>query len=102
MDIPQALLWINGQTRKANTNETFEVHNPLTKKLVSISASATSEDCKDAVEAAAHAFASWEQVNSAEGRTWRGTTIITTGTPGTPAAKAANSTHRFLLPPKIT
>ncbi|TDL25407.1 ALDH-like protein [Rickenella mellea] len=66
MDIPRALLWINGRTRAASTNHTFEVHNPLRKKIVSVCASATSEDCKDAVEAAAHAFTTWEQVNPAE------------------------------------
>jgi len=56
-------LYIDGQWRPSSKNETFEVHNPQSNKVVGISASASSQDCKDAVEAAARAFTTWEHVS---------------------------------------
>ncbi|KLO14001.1 aldehyde dehydrogenase [Schizopora paradoxa] len=53
-------LWIGGQQRLASDGATFEVLNPHDRKVVSVSASASSQDCKDAVEAAQKAFLTWE------------------------------------------
>ncbi|KAL5498738.1 hypothetical protein ACEPAH_2093 [Sanghuangporus vaninii] len=62
-------LWINGQRRLASDRSTFEVRNPLSKKVVAISASATSQDCKDAAEAAGKAFDAWERTPASQKRT---------------------------------
>ncbi|KAL5476695.1 hypothetical protein ACEPAI_2881 [Sanghuangporus weigelae] len=61
-------LWINGQRRPASDGGTFEVRNPLTKDVVITSASATSQDCKDAAEAAGRAFDAWERTPAAQKR----------------------------------
>jgi len=53
-------LWINGQKKLASDGATFKVHNPHDRKIVTVSASASSQDCKDAVEAAHKAFLTWE------------------------------------------
>jgi acyl-CoA reductase-like NAD-dependent aldehyde dehydrogenase len=53
-------LWINGQQRAASDGATFEVRNPQSGKVVFVSASATSDDCKAAVHAAGEAFKTWE------------------------------------------
>jgi len=53
-------LWIGGQKKLASDSATFEVHNPHDRKIVTVSASASSQDCKNAVEAAQRAFATWE------------------------------------------
>lgn len=53
-------LWIRGQQRPASDGATFEVRNPQSHKVVSVSASATSDDCKAAVQAAGEAFKTWE------------------------------------------
>ncbi|THH08411.1 hypothetical protein EW145_g2724 [Phellinidium pouzarii] len=60
MAMTEVPLWINGQRRSASDLGTFEVRNPLSGKVVGSSASATSQDCKDAVEAAGKAFETWE------------------------------------------
>jgi acyl-CoA reductase-like NAD-dependent aldehyde dehydrogenase len=39
-------LWINGQRREASDGKTFDVRNALTGEVVSVSASASSQDCK--------------------------------------------------------
>lgn len=39
-------LWIDGVPKSSSTNETFNVFNPLSKKLVSVAASATLKDCR--------------------------------------------------------
>jgi acyl-CoA reductase-like NAD-dependent aldehyde dehydrogenase len=57
---PFTPLYIDGQFRPSSTNESFEVRHPLSKDVVGISASASSQDCKAAVEAAATAFLTWE------------------------------------------
>lgn len=46
MSVPKAALWINGQRRFASDDGTFEVRNFVTKELVGIAASATSQDCQ--------------------------------------------------------
>jgi acyl-CoA reductase-like NAD-dependent aldehyde dehydrogenase len=66
--LPFTPLSIDGQPRPSSTNETFEVRNPYSSKVVGTAASATSQDCKDAVEAAAKAFVTWERKNLYEKR----------------------------------
>ncbi|KAI5118594.1 hypothetical protein M0805_004169 [Coniferiporia weirii] len=68
MAFAEVPLWVNGQRRSASDKATFEVRNPLNNKVVGISASATSQDCKDAVEAAGKAFESWENTPAAQKR----------------------------------
>jgi acyl-CoA reductase-like NAD-dependent aldehyde dehydrogenase len=66
--MPFVPLYIDGQWRPASTDETFEVRNPQSNKVVGTSASASSQDCKDAVEAAAKAFTTWEHVSLSQRR----------------------------------
>ena len=61
MSTPFTPLLINGQFRPSSGGKSFEVHNPYSGELVGTAASATSQDCKDAVEAAGKAFQSWEK-----------------------------------------
>jgi len=56
---PLSQLYINGQFVPASNGETFEVRNPYSGKVVTESASASSADCKAAVDAAAEAFKTW-------------------------------------------
>ncbi|KAF9564492.1 ALDH-like protein [Agrocybe pediades] len=65
---PIAQLYINGQFVPASNGETFEVRNPYSGKVVTVSASATSADCKAAVDAAAEAFKTWERTTLATRR----------------------------------
>ncbi|KAL0958043.1 hypothetical protein HGRIS_000219 [Hohenbuehelia grisea] len=53
-------LIIAGQHRPASTQETFDIRNPYTRKVVGTSASASSQDCNDAITAAADAYKIWE------------------------------------------
>ncbi|KIM85571.1 hypothetical protein PILCRDRAFT_816768 [Piloderma croceum F 1598] len=66
--MPFTPLYIDGQWRPSSTDETFEVRNPQSNKVVGTSASASSQDCKDAVEAAARAFTTWEHVGLSQRR----------------------------------
>ncbi|KAI9442980.1 aldehyde dehydrogenase [Lactarius indigo] len=59
-DVPFIPLLINGERRPASTGATFEVRNPHTGALASISAAASSDDCRAAIEAAQQAFPAWE------------------------------------------
>ncbi|KAH9073435.1 aldehyde dehydrogenase [Lactarius deliciosus] len=59
-DVPFTPLLINGERRPASTGATFEVRNPHTGVLASISAAASSDDCRAAIEAAQRAFPAWE------------------------------------------
>ncbi|KAH9944794.1 Aldehyde/histidinol dehydrogenase [Amylocystis lapponica] len=63
MTIPFTPLVIDGQDRHASTGKAFEVRNPHSGDVVGLAASASSEDCKDAVDAAARAFCTWEHVS---------------------------------------
>ncbi|PAV19094.1 aldehyde dehydrogenase [Pyrrhoderma noxium] len=54
-------LWIDGKPRLSSDGGTFDVINPLNKEKASISASASLQDCKEAVEAAGRAFPTWEK-----------------------------------------
>ncbi|KAI0358014.1 aldehyde dehydrogenase [Trametes cingulata] len=60
MTVPNTSLFINGEWRPSSTGATFEVRNPANGKVVGTAASASEEDCKAAIEAAALAFQSWE------------------------------------------
>ncbi|KAF5356532.1 hypothetical protein D9758_008271 [Tetrapyrgos nigripes] len=57
---PFTPLFINGGEVSSSTGETFEVRNPYTQEVVTISASASNEDCLAAVTAAGNAFKTWE------------------------------------------
>ncbi|KAH9920911.1 Aldehyde/histidinol dehydrogenase [Fomitopsis serialis] len=58
---PFAPLFIDGQARPASGDAKYEVHNPYSGELVSYAASASSKDCRDAVDAAVRAFPAWEK-----------------------------------------
>ncbi|EMD38802.1 hypothetical protein CERSUDRAFT_151449 [Gelatoporia subvermispora B] len=61
MSIPFTSLYIGGQYRPASDGGTYEVRNPHSQQVVGTAAAATSQDCKDAVDAAHKAYLSWEQ-----------------------------------------
>jgi len=52
-------LWIGGKWRKSSDSQRFDVIDPATEKTVASVASATVDDAKAAVDAAAGAFAAW-------------------------------------------
>ncbi|KAJ7636930.1 Aldehyde/histidinol dehydrogenase [Roridomyces roridus] len=54
-------LFIDGKETPASDNATFEVFSTTASGVVGTSASASSADCKAAVEAAGRAFKTWEQ-----------------------------------------
>lgn len=54
-------LIINGVSRPSSTGTTFPVHNPLTGKVLHNAHSASAQDCREAVDAAATAFKEWKE-----------------------------------------
>ncbi|PCH35810.1 aldehyde dehydrogenase, partial [Wolfiporia cocos MD-104 SS10] len=68
MSIPFVPLYINGQAKPASTDAAFDVHNPYSNEVVTRAASASRQDCQDAVAAAVQAFRSWEHSLLAERR----------------------------------
>ncbi|OSX58877.1 hypothetical protein POSPLADRAFT_1151703 [Postia placenta MAD-698-R-SB12] len=60
MSVPFTSLYINGSECPASSQASFDVCNPFSGKLVTRAASASSEDCRRAVDAAADAFRTWE------------------------------------------
>ncbi|KAJ7698589.1 Aldehyde/histidinol dehydrogenase [Mycena rosella] len=58
---PFTPLFIDGQQVPASDKATFEVYNASAGAAVGLSASASSADCKAAVEAAGRAFQTWEK-----------------------------------------
>ncbi|HXF55958.1 MAG TPA: NAD-dependent succinate-semialdehyde dehydrogenase [Hyphomicrobiaceae bacterium] len=52
-------LWIAGQWRRSSDNQRFEVIDPATENTIATVASASAEDAKAAVDAAAGAFEGW-------------------------------------------
>jgi len=58
--VPFTSLLIDSEFRPSVSDKSFEVYNPYSGIAVGLAASATSEDCKDAVEAAGNAFVAWE------------------------------------------
>jgi acyl-CoA reductase-like NAD-dependent aldehyde dehydrogenase len=63
-NVPFTHLLINGERRSASTGATFEVRNPHTGALASTAASASSDDCRAAIDAAQRAFPAWEDTPS--------------------------------------
>ena len=61
-------LMIGGASRPAATNRTFERINPVTGKVASAAAAATTMDAKQAAEAASQAFPEWSQTSPATRR----------------------------------
>ncbi|TCD71815.1 hypothetical protein EIP91_003158 [Steccherinum ochraceum] len=57
---PFTPLLVDGEFRPSLSDKSFEVRNPYTNLVVGHAASASSEDCKDAIETAGKAFATWE------------------------------------------
>src|SRR5262252_9153449 len=57
-DVPTDL-WIGGKWRKASDNSRFDVIDPATENTITAVASATVEDAKAAIDAAAAAFPGW-------------------------------------------
>lgn len=60
MSPPKALLFIDGVWRNSSSQEEYPVHNPASGEIVTVSSSASSQDCKEAIDAAARAFPAWE------------------------------------------
>ncbi|EMD37147.1 hypothetical protein CERSUDRAFT_115060 [Gelatoporia subvermispora B] len=60
MSVPLTSLFIAGQSRPASDNGTYEVRNPYSQEVIGLAAAATSQDCKDAIDAAQIAYTSWE------------------------------------------
>lgn len=61
-------LFINGEHKSSSTNTTFSVINPYSNEVVGLSASASSQDCQDAIESAGRAFETWENTSHATRR----------------------------------
>ncbi|MCC9626044.1 aldehyde dehydrogenase [Thalassospira sp. MA62] len=55
-------LLINNQNVAATNNRTFERQNPITGKVATVAAAASTEDAKKAVDAAAAAFPQWSEI----------------------------------------
>ncbi|KAK7687896.1 hypothetical protein QCA50_009115 [Cerrena zonata] len=68
MSTPFTSLLINGQVRPASSGKSYEVRNPFSSEVVGTAASATAQDCKDAIEAAGNAFKTWERSPLAQRR----------------------------------
>ncbi|GLB39348.1 putative aldehyde dehydrogenase [Lyophyllum shimeji] len=66
MPPPFTPLCIDGQWVPSSTNATFDVTNPASGQVVGQAASASSEDCKAAVDSAAKAFETWEHSTNGE------------------------------------
>ncbi|THH30803.1 hypothetical protein EUX98_g3383 [Antrodiella citrinella] len=66
--VPFTSLFIDGESRPASDNKSFEVRNPYTGKVVGLAASATSDDCRAAIESAGKAFKIWENTTLLERR----------------------------------
>jgi acyl-CoA reductase-like NAD-dependent aldehyde dehydrogenase len=67
-EVPFTPLIIDGQERPASNSEVFEVRRPHSDALVGTAASATSQDCRDAIDAASRAFKTWEKTRLVERR----------------------------------
>jgi len=59
-------LWINGKHRSSGDGATFDVCNPWTQDVVTKAASATLQDCEDAIVGAGEAFKTWEKTSIEE------------------------------------
>lgn len=65
---PFTPLYIDGKQVSSSTYATFDVRNPISSLVIGQSASASSDDCKTAVDSAAKAFESWGQSSLFERR----------------------------------
>jgi len=61
-------LFIDGKEVPSSNGKTFEVKNPYSGKVVSISQSASKADCNAAIESAAKAFKTWEKTTPSSRR----------------------------------
>ncbi|KAJ3748511.1 Aldehyde/histidinol dehydrogenase [Lentinula detonsa] len=68
MSLPFTPLYINGAYLPSSNGKTFQVISPSTHQVVGISASASSEDCQNAILAASNAFKTWEHTLLSERR----------------------------------
>ncbi|KAJ4483628.1 aldehyde dehydrogenase domain-containing protein [Lentinula aciculospora] len=68
MSFPFTSLYINGAHLPSSNSETFKVISPSTHQVVGVSASASSEDCQNAIIAASNAFRTWERTLLSERR----------------------------------
>lgn len=66
--VPFTPLVVDGQERPSADSQSFEVYTPQSGNLVGTAAAATSQDCRDAIDAAARALKSWEQTSPVERR----------------------------------
>ena len=66
-DVPTDL-WIGGKWRKASDGARFDVIDPATENKIASVASATVDDAKAAVDAAADAFPAWAAQEAARAR----------------------------------
>ncbi|KZT41562.1 aldehyde dehydrogenase [Sistotremastrum suecicum HHB10207 ss-3] len=56
----KAGLFIDGAWRNASNQEEYPVYSPASGDLVTLSASASADDCQEAIDAAARALPAWE------------------------------------------
>ncbi|CAA7268425.1 unnamed protein product [Cyclocybe aegerita] len=68
MSVPFTQLYIDGRLVPSSTSETFDVRSSYSGDVVGTAASASSADCRAAIEAAAKAFKTWEQTSLVERR----------------------------------
>ncbi|KAK0194265.1 aldehyde dehydrogenase [Armillaria mellea] len=61
--LPFTQLYINGEFKASAQNSVFDIRNPHTGQVSGQSASATSQDCRDAIDAAQRALPSWESTD---------------------------------------
>ncbi|KAF5390647.1 hypothetical protein D9757_002580 [Collybiopsis confluens] len=66
--LPFTPLFIDGKQVPASDGKTFEIKNPFSNQVVGTCASATSEDCQNAILAAGKAFKTWEHSTLGERR----------------------------------
>ncbi|KAK0469277.1 aldehyde dehydrogenase [Desarmillaria tabescens] len=61
--LPFTQLYIDGEFKASAQNSVFDVRNPYTDQVSGRSASATSQDCRNAIDAAHKALPSWESTD---------------------------------------
>lgn len=61
-------LWLNGQPKNAQNNQTYQVKNPISGEVVTTAAAATTADARAAADSAAAAFPIWSQKTPGERR----------------------------------
>lgn len=67
-ELPFTPLFIDGRPCHASTNATFAVRNPYSSTVVGTSASASRQDCTNAIDSASKAFLTWEHTSLSERR----------------------------------